>query len=65
VAFETLNDQLESVPKASANKFVQAQRDVLAKRISAGEAKVIPVHEERVAQARNAWPPRPTKSWRA
>lgn len=52
VAFETLNDQLESVPKASANKFVQAQRDVLAKRISAGEAKVIPVHEERVAQAR-------------
>lgn len=51
VAFETLNDQLESVPKASANKFVQAQRDVLAKRISAGEAKVIPVHEERVAQA--------------
>lgn len=52
VAFETLNDQLESVPKASANKFVQAQRDVLAKRIAAGEAKVLPIHDERVAQAR-------------
>ncbi|MFJ9991105.1 RNA polymerase-associated protein RapA [Pseudomonas putida] len=51
VAFETLNDQLESVPKASANKFIQAQRDVLAKRISAGEAKVLPVHDERVAEA--------------
>lgn len=51
VAFETLNDQLESVPRASANKFVQAQRDVLAKRISGGEAKVMPVHVERVAEA--------------
>ncbi|MEX5343278.1 RNA polymerase-associated protein RapA [Pseudomonas sp. I2] len=51
VAFETLNDQLESVPKASANKFVQAQRDVLAKRIAGGEAKVMPTHEERVAEA--------------
>ncbi|MBF8724289.1 RNA polymerase-associated protein RapA [Pseudomonas guariconensis] len=51
VAFETLNDQLESVPKASANKFVQAQRDVLAKRIADGEAKVMPTHVERVAEA--------------
>lgn len=51
VAFETLNDQLESVPRASANKFVQAQRDVLAKRISGGEAKVMPTHIERVAEA--------------
>lgn len=51
VAFETLNDQLESVPKASANKFVQAQRDVLAKRIASGEAKVMPSHVERVAEA--------------
>ncbi|MNH09807.1 RNA polymerase-associated protein RapA [compost metagenome] len=51
VAFETLNDQLESVPRASANKFVQAQRDVLAQRISSGEAKVMPAHVERVAEA--------------
>jgi ATP-dependent helicase HepA len=51
VAFETLNDQLESVPRASANKFVQAQRDVLAQRIGSGEAKVMPAHVERVAEA--------------
>ncbi|WP_028633200.1 RNA polymerase-associated protein RapA [Pseudomonas parafulva] len=51
VAFETLNDQLESVPRASANKFVQAQRDVLAKRISSGEEKVVPTHVERVTEA--------------
>ena len=51
VAFETLNDQLESVPRASANKFVQAQRDVLAKRISDGEEKILPTHVERVAEA--------------
>ncbi|AMA46916.1 RNA polymerase-associated protein RapA [Pseudomonas alabamensis] len=52
VAFETLNDQLESVPRASANKFIQAQRDVLSKRIAAGEEKVLPRHEARVAEAR-------------
>ncbi|WP_312934830.1 RNA polymerase-associated protein RapA, partial [Pseudomonas sp.] len=51
VAFETLNEQLESVPRASANKFVQAQRDVLSKRIAAGEEKIMPAHIERVAQA--------------
>ena len=51
VSFETLNDQLESVPKASANKFIQAQRDVLTPRINAGEAKIMPRHAERVAEA--------------
>ncbi|MGE8461203.1 MAG: RNA polymerase-associated protein RapA [Pseudomonas capeferrum] len=51
VAFETLNDQLESVPRASANKFIQAQRDILAQRISGGEAKIMPTHVERVAEA--------------
>ncbi|HAQ87234.1 MAG TPA: RNA polymerase-associated protein RapA, partial [Pseudomonas sp.] len=51
VAFETLTDQLESVPRASANKFVQAQRDVLAKQIADAEAKVTPRHTERVAEA--------------
>lgn len=51
VAFETLNEQLESVPRASANKFVQAQRDALSKRIAAGEEKIMPAHIERVAQA--------------
>ncbi|WP_426149383.1 RNA polymerase-associated protein RapA [Pseudomonas sp. DC3000-4b1] len=51
VAFETLNEQLESVPKGSANKFIQAQRDALAPRINGAEAKVAPRHAERVAQA--------------
>ncbi|MBT1121283.1 RNA polymerase-associated protein RapA [Stutzerimonas nitrititolerans] len=50
VAFETLNDQLESVPRASANKFVQAQRDQLTAQIAVAEAKVAPRHAERVAQ---------------
>ena len=52
VGFETLNDQLESVTRASANKFVQAQRDVLAKQINDAEAKVMPRHVERVAEAK-------------
>ena len=52
VGFETLNDQLESVPRASANKFVQAQRDVLAKQINDAEAKVMPRHIERVTEAK-------------
>ncbi|EQM69506.1 RNA polymerase-associated protein RapA [Pseudomonas solani] len=51
VAFDTLNDQLESVPRGSANKFVQAQRDVLSAQIHAAEAKIRPRHEARVADA--------------
>jgi len=39
------------VPRASANKFVQAQRDVLATQIAAAEAKIAPRHSERVAEA--------------
>ncbi|MBU2323827.1 MAG: RNA polymerase-binding ATPase, partial [Gammaproteobacteria bacterium] len=52
VAFETLNDQLESVSRASANKFVQAQRDALNTTIGAGEEKIAPRHAERVAEAK-------------
>ena len=52
VAFETLHEQLESVPRASANKFVQAQRDVLAKQFAIGEAKIAPRHAEHVEKAR-------------
>ncbi|WP_277372194.1 RNA polymerase-associated protein RapA [Pseudomonas sp. AA-38] len=52
VGFETLNDQLESVPRASANKFIQAQRDVLSKQIAAAEAKIMPRHVERVTEAK-------------
>ncbi|RMU90826.1 RNA polymerase-associated protein RapA [Pseudomonas coronafaciens pv. porri] len=51
VSFNTLNDQLESVPRASANKFIQAQRDLLTPRINAGEEKITPKHAERVAEA--------------
>ena len=52
VSFDTLNDQLEAVPRASANKFVQAQRDALTPKIAAGEAKVSPRHVERVTEAK-------------
>ena len=52
VSFDKLNEQLESVPRASANKFVQAQREVLNPKINAGEAKIAPRHAERVAEAK-------------
>jgi len=52
VSFDKLNEQLESVPRASANKFVQAQREVLNPKINAGEAKIAPVHAQRVAEAK-------------
>lgn len=52
VAFDTLNDQLESVPRSSANKFVQAQRDVLVKQITIAESKIAPRHAERVNEAK-------------
>ncbi|MCY1492834.1 RNA polymerase-associated protein RapA [compost metagenome] len=40
------------MPRGSANKFVQAQRDVLAAQINAAEAKIAPRHAERVAEAK-------------
>ena len=52
VSFEKLNEQLEPVPRASANKFVQAQRDSLNPLINAGESKVAPRHSERVDEAK-------------
>ncbi|MCL7461178.1 RNA polymerase-associated protein RapA [Pseudomonas sp. NW5] len=51
VSFDTLNDQLEGVPRASASKFVQAQREVLTKQIAVGQDKVLPRHAARVAEA--------------
>ncbi len=53
VSFDTLHGQLEGVPRASASKFVQAQRDELTKQISVGESKVAARHAERVAAARH------------
>jgi ATP-dependent helicase HepA len=65
VSFETLNDQLESVPRASANKFVQAQRDQLthgSTRVKRRSPRVTPSAWPR----RNAvWRPTPTKNWHA
>ncbi len=52
VSFEKLNDQLETVPRASANKFVQAQRDSLNVQINSAESKISPRHVERVAEAK-------------
>ncbi|WP_017938716.1 RNA polymerase-associated protein RapA [Zestomonas thermotolerans] len=52
VSFDKLNDQLEAVPRASANKFVQAQRDQLARLIDVAESKAAPRHAERVAEAK-------------
>ncbi|MCY1183866.1 RNA polymerase-associated protein RapA [compost metagenome] len=40
------------MPRSSANKFVQAQRDALAKQFAIGESKVLPRHAERVEKAR-------------
>src|SRR5690606_4991644 len=53
VGFETLNEQLESVPRGSANKFVQAQREVLSKQFVQAEAKITPAHQARVDQAKH------------
>ncbi|MDT4813272.1 RNA polymerase-associated protein RapA [compost metagenome] len=52
VSFDKLNDQLEAVPRASANKFVQAQRDQLTVQINAAEAKVATRHTDRVTTAK-------------
>jgi ATP-dependent helicase HepA len=52
VSFEKLNEQLEPVPRGSANKFVQAQRDSLGPLINAGESKVGPQHVARVDEAK-------------
>src|SRR5690606_21539887 len=50
VAVETLNDQRESVPRAGADQFVQAQRDQVRAPAAIAEAKVAPRHAARVAQ---------------
>ncbi|MDY7217976.1 RNA polymerase-associated protein RapA [Denitrificimonas sp. JX-1] len=52
VSFETLNDQLGKVPRASAAKFARAQRDTLLRLVDSADAKMEPRHTERVEQAR-------------
>ncbi len=65
VSFETLNDQLESVPRASANKFIQAQRDQLTPRINAGEERSPRGTPNAWPKPSGAWPPIPTRNWPA
>ena len=55
VSFETLNDQLESVPRSSASKFARAQRDTLLRLVDTAEANMQPRHNERVEQASAAF----------
>ncbi len=51
VSFETLNEQLETVPRSSASKFARAQRDSLLRLVDSAQVTMQPRHTERVAQA--------------
>lgn len=55
VSFQKLNEQLEHVPRASASKFIRAQRDSLARLCDKAEALVMSEHLERTASARNRY----------
>lgn len=52
VSFDTLNAQLESVPRSNAAKFARTQRDSLVKLVNTAEKIVQPQHDTYVAQAR-------------
>ncbi|AZS52108.1 RNA polymerase-associated protein RapA [Entomomonas moraniae] len=52
VSFETLNKQLEKVPRGSAVKFVKAQRTMLEKQVLIAEQKMQTVYQEKVAEAK-------------
>lgn len=52
VSFETLHAQVENVAKATATKFVRAQQAEILQLVAAAEAKMQPVHQERIAQAK-------------
>ncbi|VTM08723.1 ATP-dependent helicase HepA [Pseudomonas aeruginosa] len=45
VSLETLNDQLESVPRVSANKFVQGPARRAGQAVRRGRGKIVPRHE--------------------
>ena len=51
VSFDTLDTQLESVPRSSANKFIQAQREQLTPLIANAQSKVQAAHDARVGSA--------------
>lgn len=52
VSFETLNNQLESVPRGSAAKFARAQRDLLTQVLKQAESQVQEQHQLHAEQAR-------------
>ena len=51
VSFETLNDQLERVPRSSASKFARAQREIILRLVDNAQTTMQPRHNERVEQA--------------
>ncbi|MCL4119389.1 UNVERIFIED_CONTAM: hypothetical protein GTU68_010965 [Idotea baltica] len=51
VSFNTLNDQLQSIPKHMAKKVIRAQRDVLLTQFQASERYAQPQHESNVKNA--------------
>ncbi len=53
VSFETLNGQLETVPRASAAKFARSQRDELAELIRKADDLIQPRHMEQVQLAQS------------
>lgn len=55
VSFETLDGQLETVPRSSAAKFARSQRDELAKLVKQADALVQPRHLEQVQLAQTAF----------
>lgn len=55
VGFETLNNQLETVPRSSAARFARAQREVLAGLVDKADARVQPQHMEHAQLARTAF----------
>lgn len=55
VSFETLDGQLETVPRSSAAKFARSQRDELTKLVKQADALVQPRHLEQVQLAQTAF----------
>ena len=52
VSFDTLDDQLRSVPRSNAAKFARAQREQLTPLLDIAEKKIQAKHQERSLKAR-------------
>jgi len=51
VAFNTLNAQLEGVPRNNAGRFIKAGREKISELIKTAEQRVTPRHQKRLEQA--------------